>query len=69
MVSLNNVIGIIRRRKNSIEIEIFGNSTLKNLGVMRGSFLGFGCPKRHPGALLAKTMRWRTDEKRRKINS
>ena len=28
----------------------------KNLGVLRGSFQGFGCPKRHPDALLAKTM-------------
>ena len=26
------------------------------MGVPRGSFLGFGCPKRHPDALLAKTM-------------
>ena len=25
------------------------------LGVLRGDFLGFGCPKRHPDALLAKT--------------
>ena len=39
-----------------LEIEIFRNSTLKNLGVLRGSFQGFGCPKRHPDALLAKTM-------------
>ena len=39
-----------------LEIEFFRNSTLKNLGVLRGSFLGFGCPKRQPGALLAKTM-------------
>ena len=38
------------------EIEIFRNSTLKNLGVLRGSFEGSGCPKRHPDALLAKTM-------------
>ena len=38
------------------EIESFGNSTLKKLGVLRGSFQGFGCPKRHPDALLAKTM-------------
>ena len=39
-----------------LEIEIFRNSTLKKLGVLRGSFLGFGRPKRHPDALLAKTM-------------
>ena len=39
-----------------LEIEIFRNSTQKNLGVLRGSFQGFGCPKRHPDALLAKTM-------------
>ena len=25
-------------------------------GVLRGGFRGFGCPKRHPDALLAKTM-------------
>ena len=39
-----------------LEIEIFRNSTQKNLGVLRGSFYGFGCPKRHPDTLLAKTM-------------
>ena len=39
-----------------LEIEIFGNSTLKKLGVLRGSFSGFGCPKRHPDALLGMTM-------------
>ena len=38
-----------------LEIEIFRNSTQKNLGVLRGAFSGFGCPKRHPDALLAKT--------------
>ena len=26
------------------------------MGVLRGAFEGFGCPKRHPDALLAKTM-------------
>ena len=31
-----------------LAIEVFRNSTQKNLGVLRGSFLGFGCPKRHP---------------------
>ena len=39
-----------------LEIEIFRNSTLKELGVLRGSFQGLRCPKRHPDALLAKTM-------------
>ena len=39
-----------------LEIEIFRNSTLNNLGVLRGSFQGSGCPKRHPDALLAKTL-------------
>ena len=43
-------------KKFNYKIEIFRNSTLKNLGVLRGSFKGFGCPKRHPDALLAKTM-------------
>ena len=39
-----------------LEIEIFRNFTPKKLGVLMGSFEGFGCPKRHPDALLAKTM-------------
>ena len=39
-----------------LQIEIFRNSTQNILGVLRGSFQGFGCPKRHPDALLAKTM-------------
>ena len=39
-----------------LEIEIFKNSTQQILGVLRGSFKGFGCPKRRPDALLAKTM-------------
>ena len=39
-----------------LEIEIFKNSTQKHLGVLRGSFSVFGCPKKHPDALLAKTM-------------
>ena len=38
------------------EIEIFRNSTQNLSGVLRGSFQVFGCPKRHPDALLAKTM-------------
>ena len=43
-------------KKFNYKIEIFRNSTLKNMGVLRGSFKGFGCPKRLPDALLAKTM-------------
>ena len=39
-----------------LEIEMFRNSTQNILGVLRGSFQGFGCLKRHPDALLAKTM-------------
>ena len=39
-----------------LETEIFNNSTQINLGVLSGSFQGCGCPKRHPDALLAKTM-------------
>ena len=39
-----------------LEIGIFRNSTQNLLGVLRGYFKGFGCPKRHPDALLAKTM-------------
>ena len=39
-----------------LEIDIFRNSAQKSLGVLRGSFEVFGCPKKHPDALLAKTM-------------
>ena len=48
------------------EIDILRNHVPKDLGVLRGDFWGIGCPvgvifedwvpKRHPGALLAKTM-------------
>ena len=38
-----------------LEIDIL-NSSPKKMGVLRGAFKGFGCPKRHPDALLAKTM-------------
>ena len=41
-----------------LKIDILRNSSPKILGVLRGAFLGFGCPKRHPDALLAKTMLW-----------
>ena len=39
-----------------LEIDISRNSSPKELGVLRGAFEGFGCPKRHQDALLAKTM-------------
>ena len=39
-----------------LDIEIFRSSKQKDLGVRRGSLQGFVCPKRHPDALLAKTM-------------
>ena len=39
-----------------LEIDILRNSSPKEVGVLRGAFDGFGCPKRHPDALLAKTM-------------
>ena len=38
-----------------LEIEVFRNSTQNILGVLRGSFQGFGCPKNHPDALLLLT--------------
>ena len=37
-------------------IDILRNSSQIFLGVHRSAFEGFGCPKRHPDALLAKTM-------------
>ena len=37
-------------------IDILRYSSQKILGALRGAFSGFGCPKRHPDALLAKTM-------------
>ena len=39
-----------------LEIDILRNCSPKKVGVLRGAFEGFGCPKRHPDALLAKTM-------------
>ena len=39
-----------------LEIDILRNSSQNDLGVLKGAFSGFGCPKRHPDALLAKTM-------------
>ena len=45
-----------------LESEILRNSTQKDLGVLRGSFQGFGCPKRHLDTLLAKTMSLRNPQ-------
>ena len=59
MILLNNINGNYKEVKKfnyKLENGIFRNSTQKYLGVLRGSFEGFGCPKRHPDALLAKTM-------------
>ena len=39
-----------------LEIDILRNSSSKKVGVLRGAFEWSGCPKRHPDALLAKTM-------------
>ena len=39
-----------------LEIDISRNSSPRKLGVLRGALEGFGCPKRLPDALLAKTM-------------
>ena len=38
------------------EKDILRNSSQNILGVLRGAFKGFGCPKRHQDALLAKTI-------------
>ena len=46
----------LKKFNHMLEIDIFRNSLQKNVGVLRGAFQGFGCPKRHPDALLAKTM-------------
>ena len=47
---------VIRKFNNMLEINISRNSPQRNLGVLGGAFQGFGCPKGHPDALLAKTM-------------
>ena len=39
-----------------LSLTFYEISSPKKLDVLRGAFLGFGCPKRHPDALLAKTM-------------
>ena len=46
----------MKKIKYMLEIDILRNSSQIFLGVLRGAFSGFGCPKRHPDALLAKTM-------------
>ena len=46
----------VKKSNYMLEIDILRNSSQKNLGVLRGAFLRVGCPKRHPDALLAKTM-------------
>ena len=45
-----------KRFNYMLQIDILRNSSKIFLGVLMGGFRGFGCPKRHPGALLAKTM-------------
>ena len=49
-------VNYMEKKKINYMLEILGNSSEKTLGVLRGAFSGFGCPKRHPDALLAKTM-------------
>ena len=44
-----------------LEIDILRNSPQKVLGDLRCAFEEFWCPKRHPDALLAKTMPWIND--------
>ena len=39
-----------------LEIDILRNSLQNVLSILRGALEVFGCPKRHPDALLAKTM-------------
>ena len=46
----------MKRFDYMLEMDILRNSSPKILGVLRGAFKGFGCPKRHADALLAKTM-------------
>ena len=43
-------------RKFKYMLDILRNSSLELFDVLRMLFKGFGCPKRHPDALLAKTM-------------
>ena len=46
----------MRKFNHMLEVDILRNSSQIFLGVLSGVFQGFGCPKRHPDALLAKTM-------------
>ena len=46
----------MRKFNYMLKIEILRNSSMKILGVLKGAFLGFGCRKRHPDVLLAKTI-------------
>ena len=39
-----------------LEMDILRIFSQKLLGVLMGAFQGFGCPKSHPDALLAKTV-------------
>ena len=58
MISLNNVMGIIRRWKNSIiSLRLrFLEIPHKKIGCPEGFFLRIWVSKKHPDALLAKTM-------------
>ena len=38
----------MRKFNYMLMIDILRNSSQNNLGVLRGAFYGFGCPKRHP---------------------
>ena len=44
------------KKNYMLEIDILRNSSQKYLGVQKGAFEWFVCPKRHPDALLAKTL-------------
>ena len=46
----------MKKFNHMLEIDILRNSSQNVLGILRGAFKGFGCPNRHPDALLAKTM-------------
>ena len=46
----------MKKINDMLETDILKKSSQFFLGVLRGVSLGFGCPKRHPDTLLAKTM-------------
>ena len=46
----------MKNKNNMLKIDILRNSSQIFLGVLRGVFQGFGCPKGYPDALLAETM-------------